>query len=149
MERPVGKKYKTFSIKLKGLFIPETFLHIDVFVPLGTHRNPLHFLGSHPKSIGVRWILTTSSVDFGWVLTYLTWIYKQRCKTAKYIYIFEWAVAVQVDRLVHTNPEFIICMCGSKQNCSPSCRGIHISTWFKTERKITTNKHNFLNYFSR
>lgn len=55
MERPVGKKYKTFSIKLKGLFIPETFLHIDVFVPLGTHRNPLHFF----------WGLTQSPLELG------------------------------------------------------------------------------------
>lgn len=52
MELPLGKKYKTFLIHVKGLFIPETFLHIDVFVPLpvGTHKSPLLFSGVSHKT---------------------------------------------------------------------------------------------------
>lgn len=136
MELPVGKKYKSFSIKLKGLFIPETFLHIDVFVPLGTHRNPLHFLGSHPKSIGVSWILPSSSVDFGWVLTYLTWIYKQRCKIMKYIYLNEQLLYKWTGLFIQVQSSSF-CMCDSKQNCSPSCRGYTFPLGLKQNEKPT------------
>lgn len=74
-------------------------------LPVGTHKSPLLFSGVSHKTHQLGGFSPLTGVEFGWALPYLTWMYKQRCKRVKYIYLR--GVAVQVDRLVDINPELV------------------------------------------